>query len=72
VAEQNVEDSMWLPGNNYSRRLKVVTTPDGHKEIVCEYDKGGNKILGWMTLFPDEVYVPEVCDFRLFILVSFW
>ncbi|EQC31857.1 hypothetical protein SDRG_10641 [Saprolegnia diclina VS20] len=49
IAEQNVEDSVWPPGQGYSRRLNVTRSSSSF--TVGKYYRDDNEevVLGWMT-----------------------
>ena len=58
VAEQNVDDSIWPIGRNYSRELKVkYDSKTGSYLILEDWGKLGGKIKGWKLLPSD--YIPE-------------
>jgi glutathionylspermidine amidase/synthetase len=48
IVEQNVEDTVWPEGINYSRRLPVTRDADGHFHIGCTYND--TRLLGWTII----------------------
>jgi glutathionylspermidine amidase/synthetase len=48
IVEQNVEDSIWPAGVNYSRRLRAEVGSDNGYRIHCSYSDA--VILGWKTI----------------------
>ncbi|RHY25782.1 hypothetical protein DYB32_008100 [Aphanomyces invadans] len=49
IVEQNVDDTIWPPGVNYSRRLKAdLNEVTGAYTITCTFPD--SSILGWMTI----------------------
>ena len=47
IVEQNVEDTVWPKGVNYSRLLRADTAPDGSFTVHCTYDD--TIVWGWMN-----------------------
>lgn len=47
IVEQNVHDSVWPPGQDYSRRLAARAGPDGSFTLQCTY--ADTEVLGWMN-----------------------
>ncbi|OQR95893.1 bifunctional glutathionylspermidine amidase/glutathionylspermidine synthetase [Thraustotheca clavata] len=55
IVEQNVDDTIWPEGQNYSRRLKATVDEDtGAYTIHCTF--GDSSILGWMTIDMETEY----------------
>ncbi|OFZ21570.1 MAG: bifunctional glutathionylspermidine amidase/synthase [Bdellovibrionales bacterium RIFOXYA1_FULL_36_14] len=54
IIEQNVDDTIWVENQNYSRELKAVIDQDGGYWIKCECEKA--KILGWVIQTQDASY----------------
>ncbi|KAJ1558178.1 hypothetical protein HK096_003140 [Nowakowskiella sp. JEL0078] len=48
IAEQNVEDSVWPEGKDYSRRLELKVDPSGGFHMSCTFPN--TKLLGWVTV----------------------
>lgn len=57
IVEQNVEDKIWDPNTDYSRRLKARIDSDGRFHIYCTFEDG--RILGWMNPNYNEIFQPE-------------
>lgn len=68
IVEQNVEDRIWLPGQNWSRELKAKLTPAGNYWVECSYKDA--EILGWVIQTDDATHaeVIEPVDTQLFNL----
>ena len=58
IVEQNVDDAVWIPGTNYSRRLKAELSADGKYTIRCTFPD--TKVLGWMNIDYGKTYDFEV------------
>jgi glutathionylspermidine amidase/synthetase len=56
VVEQNVHDSIWPEGVQFSRRLPAKRSSSGAYEISCTYSDA--EVLGWMNLHLDELLAP--------------
>ena len=57
IIEQNVEDTVWPEGVNYSRLLKADTAPDGSFTIHCTFND--TEVLGWTNIYRDMPYEYE-------------
>jgi glutathionylspermidine amidase/synthetase len=53
-AEQNVDNSIWKPGRDYSRELKVKITDEGGYWVEPYYHDAS--ILGWVIQTEDDTY----------------
>ncbi|KAJ3121070.1 hypothetical protein HK098_004039 [Nowakowskiella sp. JEL0407] len=53
IVEQNVDDTVWPKGQNYSRRLQAERK-DGKITLKCTFPD--TKILGWMNIDFNETY----------------
>ena len=70
VAEQNVGNSAWPDGRDYSREIRAETTPDGNYWLECSF--GDATILGWVIQTDDDTHAEliEAPDPRLFMLIA--
>jgi glutathionylspermidine amidase/synthetase len=50
--EQNLDNSLWPEGRNYSREIKARVTPAGEYWLECSF--GDETILGWVVQTDDE------------------
>ncbi len=68
IAEQNVGDRMWPPGQDYSRQISAQLTEDGEYWLECSF--GDATILGWVIQTDDAEYaeIPEPPTADLFRL----
>jgi hypothetical protein len=58
IAEQNVQDTIWPPGVNYSRRLRAEVHPETQAYTVhCTYADA--VVLGWKTIQFEKASVAE-------------
>jgi glutathionylspermidine amidase/synthetase len=66
IVEQNVDDSLWAPGQNFSREIAAETTPDGDYWLECSF--GDATILGWVIQTDDDTHAEHIepPDPRLF------
>lgn len=68
VVEQNVEEQVWPPGQDYSRELHTKLTDQGEYWIECGHMDAS--ILGWVMQTDDATYAEKITpvDPRLFNL----
>lgn len=54
IAEQNVGDHMWPPGQNYSRQISAEITVEGEYWLECSF--GDATIMGWVIQTEDNTF----------------
>ncbi len=68
IVEQNMDNSIWPPGQSYSRELKAIADEEGCFWIESQFFDA--KILGWVIQTSDEAHAETIklLDKRLFNL----
>jgi len=58
IVEQNVGDSMWPHGQNFSREISAEMTADGDYWLECSF--GDATILGWVVQTDDATHAEDI------------
>ena len=60
LIEQNVQDTVWPEGQNFSREIHATVSADGSYWIECSYENA--KIMGWVMQTDDPTHAELIVD----------